>query len=275
MQIKTISILGCGWFGLPMAKELLTHGYTVKGSTTTNEKLQQLKEADIDAHLIQIDKDTAILNPDFLDTDLLIISIPPKSKSPDSKDYPLKLKAISDRIKNTRLKQVILISSTGIFEDGNFIVDENTIPQPNNDTGKILLAAEELLKAYDTFSTTVLRFAGLIGPGRNLAKHFAGKTAIPNGLAPINLIHLTDCIGITLAIIESQAFGHTFHGVTPDHPTRAAFYTEACLKSKLEKPDFIAEKLNWKQIDSVNVPNLLSYRFIFPYWSTYLEKIEH
>jgi hypothetical protein len=31
----TISIAGCGWYGLNLAKELLKNDYTVKGSTTT------------------------------------------------------------------------------------------------------------------------------------------------------------------------------------------------------------------------------------------------
>lgn len=270
MQIKTISILGCGWFGFPLAKTLIDQGYRVKGSTTTPEKLAELEKSGIAAYLMHIDAKVSGLDPSFFDTDLLIISIPPKGKSPNSKDYLIKVKAIVDTAQLARVKHLMLISSTGVFEDGGTVMDENTIPQPDSDTGKILFAAEQHLKTVNFSSTTILRFAGLIGPGRNLAKHFAGKTAIPNGLAPINLIHLNDCIGITLAIIQHQAFGHLFHGVTPHHPTRAAFYTKACLNGKLDQPNFIAEKLNWKQIESVNVPTLLAYQFKFPTWESYL-----
>ena len=39
-----VSILGCGWLGLPLAKALIGEGYTVKGSTTTPAKLNLLKE---------------------------------------------------------------------------------------------------------------------------------------------------------------------------------------------------------------------------------------
>ena len=39
---QRISILGCGWLGLPLAKELLDRSFEVKGSTTSSNKLDQL-----------------------------------------------------------------------------------------------------------------------------------------------------------------------------------------------------------------------------------------
>jgi UDP-N-acetyl-D-mannosaminuronate dehydrogenase len=34
--MKQISILGCGWLGLPLAKALLQKGFSVHGSKTLN-----------------------------------------------------------------------------------------------------------------------------------------------------------------------------------------------------------------------------------------------
>ena len=42
--MTTISLLGCGYLGFPLAIELIKKGYYVKGSTTTPTKLQQLKK---------------------------------------------------------------------------------------------------------------------------------------------------------------------------------------------------------------------------------------
>ena len=42
-----ISILGCGWLGFPLAKALLSKGLSVKGSTTSSEKLATLEKAGI------------------------------------------------------------------------------------------------------------------------------------------------------------------------------------------------------------------------------------
>lgn len=33
--MKTISILGCGWLGLPLAKKLVENQWIVNGSTTS------------------------------------------------------------------------------------------------------------------------------------------------------------------------------------------------------------------------------------------------
>lgn len=38
-----ISILGCGWLGLPLAKALIENGFSVKGSTTSTDKLTALE----------------------------------------------------------------------------------------------------------------------------------------------------------------------------------------------------------------------------------------
>jgi nucleoside-diphosphate-sugar epimerase len=136
-----------------------------------------------------------------------------------------------------------------------------------------MVEAEAILQSNIFFTSTIIRFGGLIGPERNLGKHFAGKTAIANGLAPINLIHLQDCIGITEAIILQNAFGKIYHGVSPSHPSRKDFYTKACLAAGLEKPVFITELLNWKQIESKNVPEVLAYEYVFGKWGKYFETL--
>ena len=41
---KIIGILGCGWLGLPLAKELVEEGYIVRGSTTQASKLDKIKQ---------------------------------------------------------------------------------------------------------------------------------------------------------------------------------------------------------------------------------------
>ena len=270
MENKTISILGCGWYGLPLAKALLASGFKVKGSTTSQDKLAVLANNGIEPHLI--DTESENLNQDFFKCDLLIISIPPKVNS-GQLPYPDKIKNIAAAAQNAAVKHVILISSTGIYQDGNFVVDEDIIPTPNTPVGRELLAAETILNDKNSFTSTIIRFAGLIGPNRNLAKHFAGKSEIANGLAPINLIHLDDCIGLTKAIIDQDAFGRTYHGVTPSHPTRKEFYTKACEAAGFEKPSFKEELLDWKQIESKNVPEVLAYNYVFKTWDLYFDKI--
>jgi len=51
IEKKRISILGCGWLGLQLAKRLreLDITSTIKGSTTSSEKLETFKNEGIQA----------------------------------------------------------------------------------------------------------------------------------------------------------------------------------------------------------------------------------
>lgn len=267
----TISILGCGWYGFALAKELLNNGHKVKGSTTSIGKLPILQEVGIEPFLINFEDGKSEYEAGFFDTEILIISIPPRSKSPNLIDYPNKISSIAITAKKHNVKQIIFISSTGVFQDGNFVVNEQTIPQPSSESGCMMFMAEESLRQDPSLETTIIRFAGLIGPDRNIAKHFAGKHDIANGQAPINLIHLADCIGITKSIIDQKAFGNIYHGVSPDHPSRAIFYTKACIASGFTIPHFTDELLAWKTIESINTP-ILGYEYQIQNWLEWLNK---
>lgn len=270
---EKISILGCGWYGFALAKALIEAGYEVKGSTTQNDKQEGLASAGIKPYLVNFDGEKDTYDKDFFDSDILLISIPPKRNLPQPDNYLDKIDRIGEAIAHSPIQQVIFISSTGVYQDGNFIIDESIVPEPDSPAGKALFGAEELLKNYSQFTTTILRFGGLFGPNRNLAKHFAGKSDIANGEAPINLIHLDDCVQISLAIIQQQAFGYTYHGVSSFHPTRNAFYTQACAIKGLEKPEFLKELLDWKQIDSINLSAKLNYQFKVANWEQWIAKM--
>jgi nucleoside-diphosphate-sugar epimerase len=191
----TVSILGCGWYGLALAKALMARGETVKGSTTSAEKLMALKAEGIIPFLIDLSADEAAYDTNFFRCDVLVIAIPPKSRSGEGGEYVPKLQRVINAINQHQIKKVILISSTGVYADLNMKVNEVAAPQPNTASGKILLEAEELFRQQTAFKATVIRFGGLIGPGRDPGRFFAGKKDIPNGLAPVNMIHLDDCIG--------------------------------------------------------------------------------
>lgn len=255
----TVSILGCGWFGLPLAKQLVQSGYEVKGSTTTKEKLANIRSAGIGAYLFTLDQDEGA--GDFFDSEILILGVPPKLRSGSGEDYEGKVRRLTERLQDTRVKQVIFISSTSVFPDSNRVFNENDAPVPETASGKAILGAERCLQDCTFFNTTVIRFSGLIGPDRDPGRFFAGKTNIPNGQAPVNLIYLDDCMGITMTILDKEVFGQVFHAVMPQHPQKSSFYSKASLASGYTVPEFVDELGKWKIIESINVPNLLNYDF--------------
>lgn len=259
-MIKTVSILGCGWFGLALAKKLVAEGYLVNGSTTTHEKIQLLSENHIKPFLINFTPEHIQAEEIFFETEALFICIPPKRNSNELHSYPDKIKAILNAAKG-KTSKVILISSTSVYNDENKIVNETNETSPDTDSGKVVLLAEQILKEYYPNDFTVIRFAGLIGPDRNPGRFFAGKKNLANGLAPVNLIHQKDAVGIAEAILDKQAFGRIYNACSPDHPTKKDFYVKAAKQSAIEEPEFLEEKQSWKIVESLNVPNYLGYEF--------------
>jgi nucleoside-diphosphate-sugar epimerase len=261
-----ISILGCGWYGKALAKELLQKGIIVEGSVTSAEKLDTLRDIGIIPFIVRIDADQINYNANFFKCDILVISIPPGLKKGEGSAYLSKIRQVIQATVNNNIQKVIYISSTGVYGDHNKTVTENDDPNPDTESGKILLEAENFFRDQIDIKTTIIRFGGLVGPGRHPGRFFAGKKDIPNGLAPVNLIHQADCAGVTMAIIEQEAFGHLFNACSPDHPSKEGFYKKAALKGGYEAPQFLHELKTWKIIESINIKRILNYTFKVQNW---------
>ena len=261
-----VSILGCGWYGKALAKSLIRKGFTVKGSATSEEKLGQLAGAAIIPYSVQFDAENESFDPGFFQCDILVISITPKFRKGESTGYLPKIQRIIQTVLQYQIKRVIYISSTGVYGDHNSEVTELDDPQPDTEQSALLLEAEKLFQKETAFKTAIVRFGGLVGPGRHPGRFFAGKKDIPNGMAPVNLIHLQDCVGINMAIIEKDDFGYLFNACSPDHPKKADFYREAALKAGLPPPEFVNELGRWKMVGSVNLKDILNYEFKVSDW---------
>ncbi|MGZ3753115.1 MAG: SDR family oxidoreductase [Mucilaginibacter sp.] len=260
----TVSILGCGWYGKALALSLIEKGHIVKGSSTSADKLKQLAKEDIIPYSVQFDADTENFDARFFKCDVLVISLPPKFRKGETAGYLPKIKRIINAILQYQITKVIYISSTGVYGDHNTEVNELTDPKPDTESGILLLEAENLFRQESEFKTTIIRFGGLIGPDRDPGRFFARKTNIPNGRAPVNLIHQQDCVGITNVIIEKISFGYLFNACAPAHPAKADFYYQAATKVGLAPPEFINELKNWKIVRSINLDKTLNYSFGVP-----------
>ncbi|MXV49602.1 SDR family NAD(P)-dependent oxidoreductase [Pedobacter sp. HMF7647] len=255
MKLPFINVFGCGWFGFALAKFLVSNGYSVKGSTTTEAKLALLADNEIDAYLLKLEpKPIGDYHKFFSQSEILIIAIPP---GPDTENYAAKISGLINFINRYRIKQVIFISSTSVYRNANTEADDYTVPQPETDSGRALLEAENMLLEDGSFTLTVLRFAGLVGPGRHPGRFFAGKKNIPNGKSPVNLLHLDDCIQVVYEIIKQHKFGGIYNVCSPDHPEKQQFYYEAATVRNLEAPQFTDELNSWKKINGSRIARLL------------------
>ncbi|MES2575530.1 MAG: SDR family oxidoreductase [Bacteroidota bacterium] len=262
-----ISILGCGWLGFPLAKALLKDGFSIKGSTTSPDKLATLENAGIQPFQISLSEDkTTGKFDDFLENSkILIIDIPPKLRGAEKENFVAKIKNTIPFIEKSTIDNILFISSTSVYGENNSVVTEETPAHPETESGKQLLETEQLLQKNPNFKTTILRFGGLIGEDRHPIKFLAGKINLENPNAPINLIHQEDCIGIILKIIKHNFWTETLNAVTPFHPSRKEYYTQKAIDLNLELPEFNDDKTtSGKTISSAKIENILNYIFVKP-----------
>lgn len=262
--MKQISILGCGWLGLPLAKSLLEKGFSVKGSTTSLEKISVIENSGIDAFHIEISESQirGEISSFLENNDVLIIDIPPKLRNASSENFVKKIQNLIPFIEKSSIRKVIFISSTSVYADDNSIITEAAILNPDTESGKQLVDAENHLQSNANFKTNVIRFGGLIGENRHPIHFLAGRKNLENPEAPINLIHQTDCIEIIEAIIKLDCWNKTFNAVAPFHPTRKEYYTQKAIEFCLPLPEFEEEKISMgKTIISDKLITLLDYKF--------------
>ncbi len=268
MSMNKIAILGAGWLGWPLAKRLVQKGYVVNASTTSTGKLPALTADGINAFYIHIlPRESEVGSYDyFLDADLLIINIPPGRRDPEvQKNFPKKIELFISLALKAGVKQCIFVSSTGVYSDAQGRVAEDIIPIPSTNSGKALLTVENYLQSIPSLTTTIIRPGGLVGGDRLAGRFLAGKKNIPNGNAPVNMIHREDLINIFIKIIDQQKFGKTFHCVADHSPTRRDFYIHQAKKYGFELPEFLPDGGNgpFKVVSNDFVKKTLDYEFLF------------
>ncbi len=260
-KLKSISILGCGWLGKSVAVELIKAGYSVSGSTTQPSKLAELRTVGIKPFLLKFDPQISGSDyQDFFQSDILLISIPPKRKLGLSNMFREQLKQVIQEVLMGSISNVLFISSTSVYSNCNSIVKEEA-----EDATSDLVTAENLFFAESKFKTTVLRFGGLVGDDRHPGRFLSIKKELAGGNNLINIIHQRDCIEIIKLIIQQDVWNEIFNACADLHPTRKEFYTKASTILKLEPPDFLdSEDKNFKVVSSEKLKQKLKYSFIFP-----------
>ena len=270
---KTISILGCGWLGVPLGKHFIRKGWSVKGSVTSTDNFGLLSHAGILPFRILVSDTEVIMDdPDFFHADVLIISIPPARTDDVEQVYPSQMRRLIPFIQYAGIQNVIFISSTSVYPEQNQVARENDPLTPGKASGKALKEAENVLREQSEFKTTIIRFGGLIGINRNPAR-FLLKSSQPIQDAPVNLIHQDDCIGIISEIISKEIWGETLNACCPEHPMKKDFYGKAAMQTGYALPLMAEQKATYKIVDSSKLIHLLNYKFIYPNPMDYLDAV--
>ncbi|MGZ5210897.1 MAG: NAD(P)-binding domain-containing protein [Kaistella sp.] len=196
-----IAIIGCGWVGKRLAKYLTNRNHHVIATTTSTEKLSDLKKIAAEVHVLDF---TQNFDAQFLNAaDIAIFSMPVSRDSWHEGFLNLQ----------TGFKKTFFFSSTGIYPQENGIYTENE----SEDLRADILASEQLVrKKYP--ETVVLRFGGLMGDERSIANFFKHRKP-PHPEKKVNYIHYEDILSIVELFLTAEPSEKTYNIVAPEHPT--------------------------------------------------------
>jgi nucleoside-diphosphate-sugar epimerase len=135
----------------------------------------------------------------------------------------------------------LYVSSTSVYgaHDGSW-VDEATAPAPLDESGKVVLEAESLLRSRLP-AAVILRFAGIYGPDRLLRhKAIEGGEPLPGDPEQwLNLIHVFDGVEAIMAAQQGGQAGRVYN-VADGYPcTRQQFFGEMARLLGAPPPRFV------------------------------------
>lgn len=238
---KTIGVLGCGWLGLPLARELQASGNRVRGSSTSPGKLAGITAQGIEAFLLELGPQ-GFRGPitEFLQgLDVLVFNIPPGLRRTPGADYVGQIGQLMQAVRQVALPRLIYVSSTSVYGRFQGLVDETVLPEPDTESGRQLLEAEALVwQDHIRRSTLIIRLGGLLGPDRHPAAMLSGRTGLTGGTDPVNLIRQHEALHILRLALERSDWEGVVNAVHPEHPSKAAFYGREARRLGLEPPSY-------------------------------------
>ena len=242
MTPRKILIVGCGYVGARVASLLKAAGNEIFAVTRSSERAREFAARGWTPIVADVTAPAAIAGAPPIDAMLYAVGydrtagVPKRQVSVDGFRRVLQVSA-------GRCPRVVAVSSTSVYGQSNGeLVDESSPTEPMAESGQICLDAErELWKWRATqpagVTACLIRFAGLYGPGRMLARAESLRAGTPmsgRGDAWLNLIHGDDAAALAVAALERGHDGATYLGVDREPVRRRDFYLE--LASRLNAP---------------------------------------
>jgi nucleoside-diphosphate-sugar epimerase len=216
-----VAILGCGYVGIELGRQLTAAGHEVVGLRRSSAGCETISEAGFEA--IQAD----VTDPETLeavpDVDWLVFAASSGGRGAETARavYVEGLHTVIEHFGSRKESpdRLVYTSSTGVYGDheGEW-VDETTPIEPTTDKTEVLAEAErvarEVAAEYGT-DGTVARYAGLYGPDRyRLERYLDGP--VTEGY--LNMIHRDDAAGAVRYLLETDQLRDDILLVVDDEP---------------------------------------------------------
>ncbi|QKY21594.1 NAD(P)H-binding protein [Halolamina sp. CBA1230] len=163
-----VLILGCGYVGRELGRQLLESGHDVIGVVRSASSVEAIEDDGIEAVQADLTDPDAVSTLPDADAAVFSASAGRGSVSDARSLYVDGLRAVVAAFEGRKSspERLLLTSTTGVYgdHDGDW-VDESTPVDPDRPKAAVIAEAEAIVHR-SRIDGTVARFAGLYGPGR-------------------------------------------------------------------------------------------------------------
>ena len=274
-----VLIVGCGFVGLPLGRELARQGHQVYGLRRSVNADGELKAAGITPLHADITKPGTLSS---LPCNFEWVANCAASGGGGVDDYRrLYLdgtRNLIDWLGGSPPQKYVYTSSTSVYgQDDGSVVAESSPTTPPTETGHVLIETENLLQAAATrnIPAVILRVAGIYGPGRGYwFKQFLKDAAQIEGHGErfLNMIHRDDVVGCIIAALENGKPGEIYNAVDDEPVSQLDCFTWLAGQLKKAMPPSVPADANSarkrgttnKRVLNLRLKQELGYQFKYP-----------
>jgi nucleoside-diphosphate-sugar epimerase len=230
--LHNVAVLGAGYVGSAVARALAAEGTAVWAV--------RRRSAASDAGVTWLTGDLASGQVAGLpaDLDAVILSVAPSSGADRYEaTYPPAARTAVTVAAATQARALVYTSSTGVYgeHDGGWVT-ESTPRHGAGPGNQALIEAEDALLQSGRTGVTVLRVAGIYGPGRDPRGRYAHPGMLPRrGQYWTNLAHQTDIVGAILHTLSHDGAPRALN-VCDGNPALAADVARWCAAERGQDP---------------------------------------
>lgn len=266
--MKKVSIIGLGWLGMPLAMALMGRGYQVVGCKTTDDGVEAARNVGIECYRLRLTPEPECEARELealLDTEALIVTLPPSRVSQEGAGYLEAVQAIVNSALAHGVQRMVFTSTTSVYGRTQGIVKESSALQPDTATARSIVELEQWLHALPNTEVDIVRLAGLVGAERHPGRFLAGRRDVPNGSHGVNLVHQEDVVAAILLLLQLPHGGHLYNLCAPLHPSREVFYTAQAQRLHLDPPRFLAgDPAAARLVDGQLICRELGFEYLHP-----------
>ena len=215
---RRIAVLGAGYVGSAFARAATDAGHrvcAVRRSPASSDDGIEWVPGDVTSGAVDG-------LPAELDAVVLTIA-PSRADNGYERTYPPAAAFAVELAKRTGARSLLYTSSTGVYggRDGSWVT-ETSSRHGTGPSNAALAAAEDLVLASTAEAVTVMRIAGIYGPGRDPRGRFSNAAELAQrGAYWVNLAHRDDIVAAALLLLDTAAPPRVVN-VSDGTPTQAA-----------------------------------------------------